>query len=737
MTIPQGDSRGTASVSERRKVTFEGDYPAVGQLHSATTNASTTPSSTSTAASSTTTTCVSTTTKAGQASGASSSSAYALTSSASSDSSSASCPLPGSAAAGTGPGVATGVGPGTAPGSVGGSYATGSHSVNAAYVVTPEQEQGLPSVLQAPCTSSSLSHQSQFNYHPTDGDTHQSQFNYHPTDGETHQSQFNYHPTDGDTSLPRLHTSLHYYTKSQEDDRRLKQQANKLINRVNSGDVGTRGATKSTSSVPFEDLQKSALPLLNLFIPDDSLHSSSFSSSVSSFSDRSRKVSLNLARPSTSELLDSETTERVRRYSQPLKSTYQRVPLDDPSPTHNRFSSDFTLSAPIAGTAGETETAQGTGHVQAVKTHSHNAQVHGTFGNNPNPRAAASRLPAEQTPADGQAAKVVLFRKQQSPAQGAGSNSPSNSSKSLDDLTARRQGLTRSGTRTSSAAPNRPQFLSTSAGDSKLSASSENVSLSFRRRQQTVSGSGGGGARRDHAHQHQHPPPSPGSPSRCCLVSVSRVPMAAAASHLTLDSEYQTVRLAVLGAPGVGKSSIVRQFVLQQFPEEYVPTEQRQIFCPAVIINEHLYEVRIIDCPYIPYFPVNSLYEWTDFRGYGLRNATAYVLVYDITSEDSFEYIKSLRLQILESRSRQDVPIFVVGNKHDLADERGVPRREVANMVKKQWKCGYIECSAKFNWHIMLLFKELMKSIDFIDYGHKPTSMRVQDALRRNRCVIL
>ncbi|XP_025092299.1 ras-like protein family member 10B isoform X2 [Pomacea canaliculata] len=207
--------------------------------------------------------------------------------------------------------------------------------------------------------------------------------------------------------------------------------------------------------------------------------------------------------------------------------------------------------------------------------------------------------------------------------------------------------------------------------------------------------------------------------------------------HMTIDSDYQNVRLAVLGAPGVGKSAIVKQFVMQQFPEEYVPTEQRQVFCPAVIINDHLYEVRIIDCPYIPYFPVSSLYEWTDFRGYGLRNATAYILVYDITSEDSFQYIKNIREQILESRDMHDVPMFVVGNKHDLAEERGMPRREVANLVKKQWKCGYIECSAKFNWHIMLLFKELMKSVDYIDYGHKPTSVRVQDALRRNRCFIL
>ncbi|KAK3084665.1 hypothetical protein FSP39_017145 [Pinctada imbricata] len=208
-------------------------------------------------------------------------------------------------------------------------------------------------------------------------------------------------------------------------------------------------------------------------------------------------------------------------------------------------------------------------------------------------------------------------------------------------------------------------------------------------------------------------------------------------SHLTIDSENQKIKLAILGAPGVGKTAIVKQFVYNEFTEDYESTEKKQIFLPSVIINDHLYELKIIDCPYIPYFPVNSLYEWTDFRGFGLRNASAYILVYDITSEDSFQYIKSLREQILESRNMHDVPMFIVGNKHDLAEERGISRREVANLVKKQWKCGYIECSAKFNWHVVLLFKELMKTIDYIDYGHKPTAARVQDVLRRNRCVIL
>lgn len=158
-----------------------------------------------------------------------------------------------------------------------------------------------------------------------------------------------------------------------------------------------------------------------------------------------------------------------------------------------------------------------------------------------------------------------------------------------------------------------------------------------------------------------------------------------------------------------------------------------------MIINDHLYELKIIDIPVIPYFPVNSLYEWTDFRFYGLRNATAYILVYDLNALDTFQYIKSLRDQIYLSRDMHNVPLFVVGNKHDLCSSRD--RRDIVNLVKKQWKCGYMECSAKYNWHVVTMFKELMKTIDYIDYGQKthntPGLHGISGAIQRNKCIIL
>jgi len=39
-------------------------------------------------------------------------------------------------------------------------------------------------------------------------------------------------------------------------------------------------------------------------------------------------------------------------------------------------------------------------------------------------------------------------------------------------------------------------------------------------------------------------------------------------------------------------------------------------------------------------------------------------------------------------------------------------RDTVANVVRKQWKCSYVECSARFNWRVVALFRELMKAVD-------------------------
>lgn len=165
-----------------------------------------------------------------------------------------------------------------------------------------------------------------------------------------------------------------------------------------------------------------------------------------------------------------------------------------------------------------------------------------------------------------------------------------------------------------------------------------------------------------------------------------------------------------------------------------------------MITNDRLYEIKIIDLPVIPYFPVNSYYEWANYRYYGLRSASAYVLVFDLSNLETFQYIRTLREQICESRNMSNVPLLVVGNKQDLITEDSATgskspddkRRDIANLVKKHWKCGYVECSAKFNWKVVAVFRELINMIDSLESrDQSPMLDNIQDALDRNKCVVI
>lgn len=262
------------------------------------------------------------------------------------------------------------------------------------------------------------------------------------------------------------------------------------------------------------------------------------------------------------------------------------------------------------------------------------------------------------------------------------------------------------------------------------------------------------------------------------------------------DSSFEShvtflLQVVVLGAPGVGKTSIVQQFVWNEFSDVHRPTTEKHSYLASVLYNEKLYALQITDLPVIPYFPADSLFEWADYRYvntassgtellrvlrnnksslvsvrssdfsanlpvkgpkavmitwvsnapsfsvlsvqenrisrpgrpnaerssrgsgageqvsfeypaaprlailpyyvnieskheeetewgfrfesvahcryYGLRSATAYILVFDVNLPETFQYVKNMREQILQSRAKE-VPILVVGNKHDLGE---------------------------------------------------------------------
>ncbi|XP_037093085.1 ras-like protein family member 10B isoform X2 [Pollicipes pollicipes] len=207
----------------------------------------------------------------------------------------------------------------------------------------------------------------------------------------------------------------------------------------------------------------------------------------------------------------------------------------------------------------------------------------------------------------------------------------------------------------------------------------------------------------------------------------------------------ELIRVVVIGAPQVGKSTIVK-FVQSAAPgrpqcalSDGCP---RHTYFPAVLLNSQLFAFRLHDVASVRRFPAGSEQEWSSCRALGLRSAAAYVLVFDLTCPESFRYIRTIRDQMLESRDMQRVPVIVVGNKRDKVAAHGARGcRDASATVRKHWKWPYVECSAKFNYRVLQVFRELTMALDALRQEEAPpteaeAAARSEQAARCRHCTI-
>lgn len=80
-----------------------------------------------------------------------------------------------------------------------------------------------------------------------------------------------------------------------------------------------------------------------------------------------------------------------------------------------------------------------------------------------------------------------------------------------------------------------------------------------------------------------------------------------------------------------------------------------------------------------------------------------------MTKKSSFQKLDSW-LEELEVNTNRNVTKIVVGNKIDIASERTVDR-EMGKQFAKKKRCAFLECSAKEDTNVQMVFNELVKKI--------------------------
>eukprot|EP01119_Soliformovum_irregulare_P012206 TRINITY_DN3156_c0_g1_i1.p1 TRINITY_DN3156_c0_g1~~TRINITY_DN3156_c0_g1_i1.p1 ORF type:complete len:188 (+),score=30.87 TRINITY_DN3156_c0_g1_i1:72-635(+) len=183
-------------------------------------------------------------------------------------------------------------------------------------------------------------------------------------------------------------------------------------------------------------------------------------------------------------------------------------------------------------------------------------------------------------------------------------------------------------------------------------------------------------------------------------------------------------RITVVGAGAVGKSALTVRFIQGNFVEKYDPTIEDS-YRKMVEIDGQPCVLDIMDTA--------GQEEYSALRDQYMKTGEGFVVVYSVTSRQSFEFTQKLRTNILRMKGEQlDFPIVLVGNKKDLQSERQVSEEEGKGLADK-FKVPFIETSAKTNDNVAEGFHRLVKQINTFRDAHPQKKTKA----RRGPCLIL
>ncbi|UCC19982.1 MAG: GTP-binding protein [Promethearchaeota archaeon] len=165
------------------------------------------------------------------------------------------------------------------------------------------------------------------------------------------------------------------------------------------------------------------------------------------------------------------------------------------------------------------------------------------------------------------------------------------------------------------------------------------------------------------------------------------------------------LKLAILGDPAVGKTSLINKYITDSFKENYQPTLGVNIVSKYMRLEEFNYKIRLL----LWDIAGQNKYELT--RQSFFQGCVGALLVYDMTRYSTFEQITIKWLEDFKKFSRSDGAYILIGNKSDLKDSIKVSSEEGKLLSQQINAAEYIETSAKYGENVEKAFKKLVLHI--------------------------
>ena len=166
------------------------------------------------------------------------------------------------------------------------------------------------------------------------------------------------------------------------------------------------------------------------------------------------------------------------------------------------------------------------------------------------------------------------------------------------------------------------------------------------------------------------------------------------------DEEMESIKIVLIGESGVGKTSIICQFMEQVFANDKQSTIGGTFSTKIVKCGEEK-EVRL------EIWDTAGQERYRSVTKMFYKDANAALLVYDITSKYTYEELKNYWVEQVKETSPKNIILAIIANKADLIENEQVDEEEAREFAQKN-NALFALTSAKNNNMINDLFLEII-----------------------------
>lgn len=188
--------------------------------------------------------------------------------------------------------------------------------------------------------------------------------------------------------------------------------------------------------------------------------------------------------------------------------------------------------------------------------------------------------------------------------------------------------------------------------------------------------------------------------------------------------DIKIISLILVGESTVGKTSIMRSFIGEEFSESSLSSIGIEVYKKDISIKKETCTIKIWDtCGQERLRALSANY---------YKKADGVILVYDITSIDSFNNIEYW-LNSINYYCKREIPIIIIGNKIDLGNK--IDEDTLNNFINEHSNISMFNTSAKTGKGINEAFYYIAEEIYNFKKEYQIIELRdVNNIKSKSRC---